>query len=88
MNNCRTLSYNKKKKEGKVERRALLDRAFDHDAIDWCDKKRYGTGATLDDLYDAMAALWSARRILLGISEKVPATPEVDAKGLVMEINY
>lgn len=88
MNGRHPLRYRKKDWEGKQERKALLVREFDETLIQRCDWARYGTGASLDDLYDALAALWSARRILDGNSYKLPEKPEKDAEGLVMEINY
>ena len=40
-----------------------------------------------DDLLDACACAWSARRILEGRSMRFPADPPRDARGLRMEIN-
>lgn len=40
-----------------------------------------------DDLIDACACAWSARRILEGRSLRFPAAPPRDARGLRMEIN-
>jgi len=40
-----------------------------------------------DDLLDACACAWSARRIALGQSLRLPENPPHDAKGLRMEIN-
>ncbi len=40
-----------------------------------------------DDLIDACACAWSARRILEGRSLRFPADPPRDARGLRMEIN-
>jgi predicted RNase H-like nuclease len=39
-----------------------------------------------DDLLDAMACSWSAARILRGEGRRFPETPEIDEKGLRMEI--
>ena len=39
-----------------------------------------------DDILDAHAACWTAERILKGEAEQIPPTPEVDAKGLRMEM--
>ena len=43
-------------------------------------------GATADDILDAGAALWSARRIARGDFRRVPDPPPLDARGLRMEI--
>jgi predicted RNase H-like nuclease len=40
-----------------------------------------------DDLLDACACAWSARRIAEGVSVRLPADPPRDARGLRMEIN-
>ena len=44
--------------------------------------------AGLDDLYDALAALWTARRIKRGIAETLPEEPSADEHGLPMRIVY
>ena len=40
-----------------------------------------------DDLLDACACAWSARRIAAGQSRRFPADPPLDGRGLRMEIN-
>ena len=42
--------------------------------------------AGMDDLYDALAALWSAERIARGEARSLPEPGEVDAMGLVAAI--
>ena len=44
--------------------------------------------AGLDDLYDALAALWTAQRIDRGRSGTFPDDPPTDARGLPMRIVY
>jgi predicted RNase H-like nuclease len=39
-----------------------------------------------DDLYDAFAALWTARRIRTGESRAIPAILALDPEGLPMRI--
>ncbi len=46
----------------------------------------FGTTATPDDVLDASAALWTAKRIALGAAECIPAGPQVDSRGLRMEM--
>ena len=41
-----------------------------------------------DDVNDAFAALWTARRITSGNARRLPDRPEVDARGLRMEMWY
>ena len=41
-----------------------------------------------DDLNDAFAALWTARRIAAGQARRLPERPDIDSKGLRMEMWY
>jgi len=41
-----------------------------------------------DDILDALAALWTATRIVAGQARTLPAVPPVDSTGLRMEIVY
>jgi predicted RNase H-like nuclease len=43
-------------------------------------------GARLDDLYDALAALWTAARISRGTALRIPDPPQRDRYGLDMAI--
>jgi predicted RNase H-like nuclease len=43
-------------------------------------------GASRDDLLDALAAAWTAARIADGAAEALPAGPELDPRGLRMEM--
>ena len=42
----------------------------------------------MDDINDAFAALWTARRIALGQAERIPEAPDIDESGLRMEMWY
>jgi predicted RNase H-like nuclease len=42
----------------------------------------------VDDLLDACAAGWSAHRISTAAAERAPAEPDLDARGLRMEISW
>jgi predicted RNase H-like nuclease len=67
-------------------RRGLLQAAgFPMDALPPSSYRDAEVGA--DDLLDACACAWSARRILEGRALRFPQTPPVDARGLRMEIN-
>ncbi len=44
--------------------------------------------AAPDDLLDAVAAAWTARRVVEGIAERLPAEPAMDRRGLRMEIVF
>ena len=42
----------------------------------------------LDDINDAFAALWTARRIVAGEAQRIPDVPTIDSRGLRMEMWY
>ncbi|MGQ0805321.1 MAG: DUF429 domain-containing protein [Actinomycetota bacterium] len=69
----------KKSREGRDLRRALLERA----RIEVPDRV---PGAAEDDLLDAAAALWGARRLAAGTACRVPDAAPRDERGLRMEI--
>lgn len=66
---------------GAKERRSLLQRAG------VCVPER-PAGAAVDDLLDASALMWSARRIADGTASHVPHPPSRDARGLSMELHW
>jgi predicted RNase H-like nuclease len=45
-------------------------------------------GAALDDLLDACALMWSARRIADGTARRIPDDPACDERGLRMELRW
>lgn len=73
------MRHAKRSREGAVERRAWLARA----GVPVPPRPR---GAAEDDLLDACALAWTARRVALGSALRVPRAPPVDARGLRMEI--
>lgn len=66
---------------GSKERRALLERAG-------VIVPARPAGAALDDLLDACALAWSARRIARGAGRRIPDRPACDARGLRMELRW
>ncbi len=66
---------------GSKERRALLQGAG------VCVPER-PAGAAVDDLLDACALSWSARRVADGTASHVPDRPARDARGLSMELHW
>ena len=81
----RPMRYPKRKKAGKAERGRLI-RGCWPEAVVRCETSFARTECGLDDLYDAFAALWSARREALGVAEQSPEIAPRDAHGLPMRI--
>ena len=68
--------------EGARQRRELLAAHYGDDTLDALAAALPRRRAGIDDLYDALAALWSAQRIDGGAAGALPDPPEVDADGL------
>jgi predicted RNase H-like nuclease len=80
------LPVSKKSIEGRERRLALLRPRFP--AIEERVTQFRAPGVAMDDLLDACAALLTARRLVAGDAERLPASPPVDSHGLRMEIWY
>jgi predicted RNase H-like nuclease len=91
-NNGTPIQFGKDSDQGRQAREALIDAA-------WPGVRQEGLGqlerqgmtheyVALDDLNDAFAALWTSRRIAAGQARRIPDAPEVDARGLRMEMWY
>jgi predicted RNase H-like nuclease len=81
----RPLLHGKKSAAGRAERLALLNPVFGS----WVQAALYERrrlASQADDILDAFAALWSARRILEGTAAVLPSEPPLDSRGLRMEI--
>ncbi|NYH26094.1 DUF429 domain-containing protein [Paraburkholderia bryophila] len=81
------ISESKSKPEGHQIRKALLDAEFGVE-LNAALAARVARDASLDDIVDAFAALWSAKRIAEGKACKVPEISVMDATGLPMVIHY
>ncbi len=86
MNDRQPLHFSKKKRDGASERVKLLERS----GFPWSTlghpiylKKNVAD----DDIIDACACAWSARRILEGTARYYPEKEERDARGLLMRIH-
>jgi predicted RNase H-like nuclease len=79
----RPMARPKRDPQGRAERQALLEAAFGaapSEALAW----RRGRACKPDDVLDAFAALWSARRIRSGRAIRLPDPPDLDPLGLPM----
>jgi predicted RNase H-like nuclease len=81
----RPMMHPKKKRAGREERRDLLASHFGR-TIDAALADRTLRGCSADDLIDAFAALWTARRITSGQAVTIPVRPPRDSFGLPMEM--
>lgn len=82
MNGGVPLSRGKREGSGQLERSELLRR----EGLDVTHDLKGADGAALDDVLDAVALSWSARRIADGRGQRVPDRPPKDSRGLRMEI--
>ena len=78
----------KKTRVGHAQRRALVDGFFGAAAFEDVRRRFRIKEAADDDILDAFAALWTARRVLGGEAKTLPDDPPRDAAGLRMEIVY
>ncbi|MEM7633427.1 MAG: DUF429 domain-containing protein [Pseudomonadota bacterium] len=86
LNDGRPLRHAKKTSDGAALRRTLLTAGgFPLARLQHPQWKK--SQAADDDILDACACCWSARRIATGDHLTFPAIPEFDARGLRMEIN-
>lgn len=85
MNGSKPLGDGKKTLRGRKERRQLLVKQFGR--LGPLPTWYYDLRPTEDDLYDAIACCWSARRIYNGEAIALGGTPpERDSRGLAMQI--
>lgn len=88
LNGLAPLPRGKKSPEGQGERRRLLCHAFGRPAVEAALAELGDGRFGVDDFHDALAALWSARRIFLGQARSLPEAPPRDRYGLPMAIWY
>jgi predicted RNase H-like nuclease len=88
LNGGRPMPHPKKRPEGFAERRRALAEAFDLTIPDRAEARLLAPGAAPDDLLDAIAVAWTARRWATGMARSLPPSPERDERGLRMEIDY
>jgi predicted RNase H-like nuclease len=85
MNGGKPMRWNKKRTEGREERRAVLRGIF---GVGVDSLSRPDSDVQWDDLYDALAALWTTARIARRDAQRIPVEPERDSTGLDMAIWY
>ncbi len=84
LNGKQPMPQNKKTAAGQAQRRRLLQEIFaDMDSVL---AQAPARGCVMDDALDALAAAWTAGRAVLGKAKTLPEQPELDSKGLKMEI--
>lgn len=81
----KAMLYCKKRPAGREERLVLLRSRFGS-VIDEALSDRSRLACAADDLLDAFALLWTARRIFRGDSFTIPENPPLDGAGLPMQI--
>jgi predicted RNase H-like nuclease len=83
------MEHPKREAAGFEERHALLTAAFPDTPIPMRQEAgRYAPPAKADDILDAIAAAWTARRFAEGRAGRLPDAPLLDERGLRMEIVY
>jgi predicted RNase H-like nuclease len=82
------MEHKKKSASGKTERRRLIDEYFGNDAVPNVRMQYLAREVSDDDINDALAAVWTAERILVGSAGVLPDQPPVDSVGLRMEMWY
>lgn len=88
LNGFRPMKHNKKTLEGRRQRREVLVKEFGSAVLDEVRSSRTPREVADDDLHDAFAALWTARRIYAGAASRLPETAPRDSTGLPMAIWY
>jgi predicted RNase H-like nuclease len=82
------MQHTKKRSAGFDERREVIARAMGFRFPQRRELRKMILYAAPDDALDAVAAAWTALRVASATSAKLPLEPEVDARGLRMEIVY
>lgn len=82
------MAHSKRTPEGFEERRALLSEAFGQPIWDRVAARSVVRPAAADDVLDAVVAAWSAHRFATGAAGRHPEAPEIDGRGLRMEIVF
>ena len=87
LNDKNPMRDSKKKCPGRNARMGLLSLIFS-DLEEIVAEARKPEEVAPDDILDALAAAWTAGQVVLGKAKTLPENPELDSKGLRMEILY
>ena len=88
MNGGNPMGISKHKASGLMERRFLLEREYGS-SVGRLEKRAAGLpGVKLDDLYDALATLWTAQRHHRGEAGQVSTPTPLDTYGIPMQIAF
>ena len=88
LNGFKPMQHSKKTGDGRRERRELLVHEYGTEVMDEIRSRYARRDVTDDDIYDAFAALWTARRIHAEKASCLPESPPHDSTGLPMVIWY
>jgi predicted RNase H-like nuclease len=86
LNGQKPIALNKKTVPGQAQRHNLLYRIFTD--IDSILVQAPVSGYAMDDALDALAAAWTAGQAVIGKAKTLPEKPQLDSKGLKMEMLY
>ena len=87
-NACEPMRAAKKTPAGIRQRRALVEAWLGAGVLARARAEHPRRDVADDDILDAIAALWTATRVVEGRARTLPPVPPVDATGLRMEIVY
>ena len=86
LNGQKPIESNKKTALGQTQRHNLLYRIFTD--IDSILVQAPISGYAMDDALDAVVAAWAAGQAVIGKAKTLPEEPQLDSKGLKMEMLY
>lgn len=86
LNGQKPIESNKKTFPGQAQRHNLLQRIFTD--IDSILVQAPISGYAMDDAFDALVAAWTAGQAVIGKAKTLPEKPQLDSKGLKMEMLY
>lgn len=82
------MAHRKKSRDGRKEREILATQWLGPDVVSLGRGNHRTKQLATDDILDAIAALWTAGRILDGSAKTLPVDPDRDVTGIPMEIVY